>query len=193
MFRAVFSIVGHHNLIRASGTMARLERTNWVVVPVLMIATIHGEHGVVSPWGDRQDGSKGPLAMKLYNNGRRRRNTWLPSRVPPLKAWGTARNLRWYALSGCLASTASASAAPDRQRRSADADQTLVKRITDSQPKGKWLKTDVFFSRIHFLPRLMGRFAAHFTVYGRFWGSSSVFYLCWVYSLFYRMFKHIYE
>jgi len=75
MFRALFSIVGHYNLIRASETMARLERATVVVVPVLMITTMHGEHGVVSPWGDRQDGSKGPLAMKLYNNGRRRRNT----------------------------------------------------------------------------------------------------------------------
>ena len=159
MFRAVFSIVGHYNVIRASETMARLERTNWVVVPVLMIATMHGQHGVVSPWGDRQ---QGPIGHEAIQRQEEAPYTWFPSRAPPLKACGTARNLRWYALSGCLASTASASAAPDRQRRSADADQTLVKRITDSQPKVKWLKTDVFFSRIHFLPRLMGTLCSSF-------------------------------
>jgi hypothetical protein len=52
MFSAVFSIFEHYNLIRASETMTRLEKTDVVVVPVLMSATMHGEHSVVSPWGD---------------------------------------------------------------------------------------------------------------------------------------------
>jgi hypothetical protein len=64
MFRAAFSIVGHYNLIWASGTMSRLERTNGVVVPVLMIATMHGEHGVLSPWEDRQQGPIGHEAIQ---------------------------------------------------------------------------------------------------------------------------------
>jgi len=139
-------------------------------------------------------GSKGPLAMKLYNDRRRRR---------------ILDSLHELLLSKLVARPATSAGTPSQAawpppppppppppligsggRRTPTKLSLNVSQI--HSPKGSdWRLT--FFSRIHFLPRLMGRFAAHFTVYGRFWGSSSVFYLCWVYSLFYRMFKHIYE